>query len=148
MLQHWHTERPHLSAEDAGLPHCDEATTDAMKKRAASSLRALLYAADHAMASLNSETRSRIESLLAPYPAPADRREELEMEYWRMTEATPHGTTRIGGGWAAVVHERGRPRWGPVRRTVEQAVADRKVLAAARKSKTIPAALAQLREPP
>jgi hypothetical protein len=47
----------------------------------------------------------------------------------------------------AVVHERGRPRWGPARATVEEAVADRKAMRAAIKAGALDEWLRRLRPP-
>ena len=47
----------------------------------------------------------------------------------------------------AVVHERGRPRWGPARATVEETVADRKAMRAAIKAGALDEWLRRLREP-
>ena len=47
----------------------------------------------------------------------------------------------------AVVHERGRPRWGPARATVDETVADRKAMRAAIKAGALDDWLRRLREP-
>jgi hypothetical protein len=47
----------------------------------------------------------------------------------------------------AVVHERGRPRWGPARATVDETVADRKAMRAAIKAGALDEWLRRLREP-
>ena len=46
-----------------------------------------------------------------------------------------------GGPFAAVVHERGRPRWGPVRGTREEAADDRKTMRRAVKEGSLDALL-------
>ena len=51
------------------------------------------------------------------------------------------------GAGVRVVHERGRPRWGPARATVEEAVADRKAMRAAIKAGALDEWLRRLRPP-
>ena len=56
-------------------------------------------------------------------------------------------TDEDGAPVCAVVHERGRPRWGPARATVEEAVADRKAMRTAIKAGELDDWLRRLREP-
>lgn len=51
----------------------------------------------------------------------------------------------VGARVAAYVHQRGCPRWGPLRTTEAAAIADRLVMLDACKRNTLPQALADLR---
>ena len=111
--------------------------------RAAAALRALVAhpAFFRAEAALAAEVEQR---LAEAGPAAAadeggDRAEALARAEW------PGGHRFPGGRYAAYVHERGTPKWGPMRVAALQAKKDRKALLAARKAGRLGEALAELR---
>lgn len=124
----------------------DNAVAPVWRKRVAASLRCMLrHAGD---VHFDRETRERFARAASAVEALAEGPDMAATSLARQVELEAscmgsRGVVRLGwacgagggepGGWCAVVHEGGRPRFGPERPDLAAATADRKALMAARR---------------
>lgn len=128
----------------------DEGGEPRRRARARESLRALVSGPGRQCIKADDATVTRVEGLLQRHVVPADdRAKRQDTMVAMMADPLPGIQALLVGGataHAAFIHERGRPRWGPIRLDVKLAKADRKALEAARKEKRLEEALLALKQ--